>query len=614
MSALGKLVVSLSANIAEFTSAMDKAAYLSEKRMDQIGRSVKAAATVVGTQIGVAAVSLGTLVKSAIDAADANSKMAQTLGISTDALTTLGYAAELSGATTDQIAKAFAKLSKNAADAAAGTGEAKGAFEAMGLEMRDSNGNLKTSETLLADIAEKFASYEDGSGKAALAMRIFGEEGVNLIPMLNSGRDGLKEMQEEARLLGASLDSDAGKAAEKFNDNMTRLSKVSQGFANQLAQALLPTITKLTDEILNAAKKSGAFDSAIRSAAGAAKLLLSIGAGIIGIFSAVGSAIGGVAAQLVALFSGEFSTAMRIGATVVEDFVGTIKNTVAAVDAIWDTAASSSESKAKKRGKKIAAPIIAAAGESKKAVELMSSLAETGVARFEAMVEDAGRVYDETRTPIEQFAARLSRLQELLDAGMFGQRQSAEAWDIYSRAVMKAQDEFDNLTKTVEDDTDIMKQYAEQAAKNIQDAFAEFLFDPFKGGVNGMLENFTVMLRKMAAQQLAAGLLKGLGNWGSTGGGQGTFIGGIVSGLFGGGKASGGPVEAGRSYLVGERGPELIHIGAQGGTVTPTEKLMGKAVTVINNFTFDRPVDRRTQEQVAAMAGGAIQTAMRRNG
>jgi phage-related minor tail protein len=109
-------------------------------------------------------------------------------------------------------------------------------------------------------------------------------------------------------------------------------------------------------------------------------------------------------------------------------------------------------------------------------------------------------------------------------------------------------------------------------------------------------------------------LLKGLGNWGSTGGGQGTFIGGIVSGLFGGGRANGGPVEAGRSYLVGEFGPELIHIGAQGGTVTPTEKLMGKAVTVINNFTFDRPVDRRTQEQVAAMAGGAIQTAMRRNG
>ena len=43
MAALGKLVVDLSANIAQFTSAMDKAAYTAQNRMDRIAGMAKVA-------------------------------------------------------------------------------------------------------------------------------------------------------------------------------------------------------------------------------------------------------------------------------------------------------------------------------------------------------------------------------------------------------------------------------------------------------------------------------------------------------------------------------------------------------------------------------------------
>lgn len=72
----------------------------------------------------------------------------------------------------------------------------------------------------------------------------------------------------------------------------------------------------------------------------------------------------------------------------------------------------------------------------------------------------------------------------------------------------------------------------------------------------------------------AGGLLGGgSGGGGSTtsGGGIGGFFSGLIhgvtsffSGLFGGGRAAGGPVMAGRSYLVGERGPEILNMGGDG--------------------------------------------------
>ena len=41
------------------------------------------------------------------------------------------------------------------------------------------------------------------------------------------------------------------------------------------------------------------------------------------------------------------------------------------------------------------------------------------------------------------------------------------------------------------------------------------------------------------------------------------------------GKATGGPVSAGGSYLVGERGPEILNMGSQGGHITPNNQLGG---------------------------------------
>ena len=85
-----------------------------------------------------------------------------------------------------------------------------------------------------------------------------------------------------------------------------------------------------------------------------------------------------------------------------------------------------------------------------------------------------------------------------------------------------------------------MTAFADQAARNMQDQFAQFLFDPFEDGLKGMLKGFIDTIRQMIAQAAAAQIFNALGvaSFLSTG-----FL-GIP------GRASGGSVLSGMPYMV----------------------------------------------------------------
>jgi len=56
---------------------------------------------------------------------------------------------------------------------------------------------------------------------------------------------------------------------------------------------------------------------------------------------------------------------------------------------------------------------------------------------------------------------------------------------------------------TVQQKLSDIDQFAVEAARNIQDAFADFLFDPFKDGVDKLAENFGAAIRRMIANAVA---------------------------------------------------------------------------------------------------------------
>jgi hypothetical protein len=125
------------------------------------------------------------------------------------------------------------------------------------------------------------------------------------------------------------------------------------------------------------------------------------------------------------------------------------------------------------------------------------------------------------------------------------------------------------IEEKVKGSFDAMTEFAIQAARNIESALADFLYDPFSDGLDGMLVSFGETLRKMTSDLLANAILqKFLSSFGDSSGILGAVAGAI------GGNADGGPVQSGKPTIVGERGPELL-VPRQAGQVISNEAMTG---------------------------------------
>jgi hypothetical protein len=243
---IGALRVALGIDTAQFMTGLKQ----SQTRLAAFGKAASVALAAVATAAAGAAVALGAAVKRSADHADELGKMAQKVGVSVEALSRLEYAGRLADVSLEQLGTGLRKLSQNMLDLAAGRGQtAKTAFDALGIAVKDANGQLRASDVVLAEVADKFARMEDGSTKTALAVSLFGRSGAELIPLLNEGKAGLAEMAAEADRLGVTISTKTAKSAEAFNDNLTRLSAAGEGLANKIMEAVIPSLADLSNTV-----------------------------------------------------------------------------------------------------------------------------------------------------------------------------------------------------------------------------------------------------------------------------------------------------------------------------------------------------------------------------
>ena len=202
-----------------------------------------------------AAAALGAMVKHSIDTADATSKAAQKVGLTTEAFSALSYAAGLSDVSSESLQKNLGKLASNAYSAATAGGEIADTFKTLGVNVKNTDGSLKDSGVLLAELSDKFAKMPDSAEKSALAIKLFGKSGQEMIPLLNGGADGLARLTEEAKRMGLVISTETGRQAEELNDNLTRLKKASEGVANQFMAELLPGLSHTAEGMAELAKE-----------------------------------------------------------------------------------------------------------------------------------------------------------------------------------------------------------------------------------------------------------------------------------------------------------------------------------------------------------------------
>lgn len=184
-----------------------------------------------------------------------------------------------------------------------GKGASK-AFSELQINIKESDGTLKSADKVLLEIADRFKNMPDGLRKTTLATQLFGKAGYELIPMLNEGSAAINKMK-------ASFSEEFAKKADDYSDKLTTLSGKVGGLARGLTVLLLPAMTQLTDMVTAAVDAFSRLPEPIQQATGAIVLfsmaftalkaigIISLLQGVVAGLVAIGPAIAGWAGAVV---------------------------------------------------------------------------------------------------------------------------------------------------------------------------------------------------------------------------------------------------------------------------------------------------------------------------
>ena len=288
-----------------------------DAQLSRLGVSAKKAGAFIAGALSIGA--LSSFVKTSIDAADAARKSAQAVGLATEEYTALTYAAKLAGVGSSELDAGLSKLNRTIDAAANGGATQIQAFDRLGISVVAASGQIKSSDQVLAEVADRFQQMPDGVEKSALAMELFGRSGTKLIPMLNGGAAGLEALRKEAEALGLVISDKQAAQAEVFNDNITRLGQATTGAGNKISADLLPSLVELTELFVDINKEGSATNVIAALLGGAMKVLASAVLIAANGFGALGRFIAGSAAAAVSAAKGDFAQAASIMRMVGED-------------------------------------------------------------------------------------------------------------------------------------------------------------------------------------------------------------------------------------------------------------------------------------------------------
>ena len=189
-------------------------------------------------------------------------------GQSAESLQEFDYAAEMIGVSSDRIRDSLKETTNKMQEAATGTGDAYEAYNKLGVEITDVDGQLRSAEDVFYDTIDALGEMKNKTERDALAMDLMSESAQELNPLIEIGSDGLKQYAQEAHSMGYVLDNEALTALTEVDDAYQRLQKSQEGAKNQLSAEFAPYLTEFYEKITKlirdggqALKDSGIVDS-----------------------------------------------------------------------------------------------------------------------------------------------------------------------------------------------------------------------------------------------------------------------------------------------------------------------------------------------------------------
>ena len=225
------------------------------------------------------------MVQNTIKAGDAMYDLSQRTGVSVEALARFKKAAATSGTDIDNVAKSLNILNKGLFElATTGKGKAADGLKVLGLSAFDARGKLKSADQVTLEVANKFKNLANDGIKAGVAMKLFGRNGTEMIPMLNMGGDAISS-------LSVKMTEAFAKKADEYSDKLAILSGKVGALGADLTIALLPALQSVTDAVTAGVTAFNALPDPVKNlAVGGAALAVAWGP-ITGILSAVAGSV-----------------------------------------------------------------------------------------------------------------------------------------------------------------------------------------------------------------------------------------------------------------------------------------------------------------------------------
>ncbi len=643
MASLGSIYVDLIARTGKLDEGTKKAA----KQLDKFAKDVGKYSDTAAKSIGAVAAAFGFLAIKQSAVIDENAKIARTLGIANEEFQALVLLAKEAGVDTGSLTSLITKSQKALVQGAGGAKELASSFKDLGLNINELLG--MSPDKQFEKIVEAISKIENPTLRTATAMQIFGKSGRDVLNLIEEFPAKLQEAREFNDRFGISVSNIDARKVEEARDTFERLGEALGGLGNIMAVKLSPVVTDLSNALLDSGINGESAAKAIDAA-----------------FMAIGGVIDYIRDQvratanmflLLAKILAEVTTAyyeFELSVAELKDNLFNTDTTQSTVDRLAQRLQASKEW-ADSVNQSIIDINTNAANTETTFERISVAQAEATVramqARFDAgnfnpkprpqpiEIEDTGEterrvkelnsLYDQNRKYILgvddatlKYQDTQAELNKLLDAGKITTEQ-------YGTAQMNLQTEFEKSQAKANAWGFNTEEIGKQASRSLQSAFADYLFNPFEDGIQGMLSGFIEVVQRMIAEAAAANLLQSL--FGSSLGSGGGFLGSIFGGLGGIFGASGLPtglpvtavsgpmagslvlptfaeggfLDPGKWGIAGEEEAELIYGGRTGMTIIPQAKMGGGGGNTyyIDATGADQGTVRRLETALLNLAG-----------
>ena len=179
---------------------------------------------------------------------EANKNMIEMYGLTSDQATTLNQVSDKLGVNSERVGMSMFRLSAEIQNGGKH-------LKALGISIRDNDGNMKSQGDLFMEVRDKIATETSATKQAMMAKELFGREGRKILPLLRETTESMKAEADQAKELGIDVTETDLARRKAFISSKKDAEDVGLAFSNKFARPLMDALPDIINTVSNLAAK-----------------------------------------------------------------------------------------------------------------------------------------------------------------------------------------------------------------------------------------------------------------------------------------------------------------------------------------------------------------------